>query len=116
MVATDIASRGIDIDDLTHVLNLELPDVPETYVHRIGRTGRAGANGVAISFCDYEGKILLRDIQKLIAKTIPVIKNHPFDVPLMHSSEQSAIQASVSFSSRRGPGSSRKYGKLFSQR
>jgi len=65
LVATDIAARGIDVDDLTHVINFELPNVPETYVHRIGRTGRAGANGLAISFCDDEEVAFLKDIQKL---------------------------------------------------
>ncbi len=79
LVATDIAARGIDIDELTHVLNYELPNVPETYVHRIGRTGRAGASGVAISFCDASEKVYLNDIQKLIKKTIPVIKGHAFE-------------------------------------
>lgn len=79
LVATDIAARGIDIDELTHVLNFELPNVPETYVHRIGRTGRAGASGVAISFCDYSERSSLSDIQKLIKKTIPVIKGHAFE-------------------------------------
>lgn len=78
LVATDIAARGIDIDDLTHVFNYDLPDVPETYVHRIGRTGRAGNAGVAIAFCDTEEKEELRAIQKLINKTIPVVENHPF--------------------------------------
>ncbi len=78
LVATDIAARGIDIDDLTHVFNYDLPDVPETYVHRIGRTGRAGNAGVAIAFCDAEEREELRAIQKLIAKTIPVVENHPF--------------------------------------
>lgn len=78
LVATDIAARGIDIDDLTHVFNYDLPDVPETYVHRIGRTGRAGNTGVAIAFCDGEERTELRDIQKLINKTIPVVENHPF--------------------------------------
>jgi ATP-dependent RNA helicase RhlE len=78
LVATDIAARGIDIDELTHVINYDLPEVPETYVHRIGRTGRAGASGIAISFCDMEEKECLRDIQKLISKTIPVITEHPF--------------------------------------
>lgn len=73
LVATDIAARGIDIDELTHVLNFDLPDVPETYVHRIGRTGRAGASGIALSFCDQEEKALLSDIEKLIKKRIPVI-------------------------------------------
>lgn len=75
LVATDIAARGIDIDDLTHVINFELPNVPETYVHRIGRTGRAGASGIAISFCDTEEREYLRDIQKLIGKTIPVTEH-----------------------------------------
>ncbi len=80
LVATDIAARGIDIDELTHVINFELPEVPETYVHRIGRTGRAGNTGIAISFCDNEEKILLRDIQKLITKNIPVVDGHPFPI------------------------------------
>jgi ATP-dependent RNA helicase RhlE len=78
LVATDIAARGIDIDDLTHVFNYELPEVPETYVHRIGRTGRAGASGHALSFCDFEEKGLLKDIQKLIVKNIEVISDHPY--------------------------------------
>ena len=77
LVATDIAARGIDIDDLTHVINFELPNVPETYVHRIGRTGRAGASGTALSFCDGEEKEYLRDIQKLISRQIPVVEDHP---------------------------------------
>lgn len=72
LVATDIAARGIDIDQLSHVLNYELPNVPETYVHRIGRTGRAGASGIALSFCSYEERPYLRDIEKLIKKSVPV--------------------------------------------
>lgn len=79
LVATDIAARGIDIDDMSHVFNFELPNIPETYVHRIGRTGRAGASGVAVSFCDREEREYLRDIQKLIKKEIPVVKGHPFE-------------------------------------
>ncbi|MFN5423469.1 MAG: DEAD/DEAH box helicase [bacterium] len=78
LVATDIAARGIDVDNLTHVINYELPNVPETYVHRIGRTGRAGASGTAFSFCDHEEREYLRDIQKLIGKTIPVVNDHPY--------------------------------------
>jgi len=78
LVATDIAARGIDVDDLTHVINYEIPNIPETYVHRIGRTGRAGAKGTAFSFCDLDEKAYLRDIHKLIAKNIPVIKDHPY--------------------------------------
>lgn len=79
LVATDIAARGIDIDDLTHVLNFDLPNVPETYVHRIGRTGRAGASGTAISFCDHSEMDFLKDIQKLIRKSIPLVSGHPFE-------------------------------------
>jgi ATP-dependent RNA helicase RhlE len=78
LVATDIAARGIDIDDLAHVINFEIPNISETYVHRIGRTGRAGANGTAISFCDAEEKEFLKDIHKLINKQIPVIDDHPY--------------------------------------
>ncbi len=78
LVATDIAARGIDIDDLTHVINFDLPNVPETYVHRIGRTGRAGANGIALSFCDSEERSYLKDILRVIAQPIPVDHEHPF--------------------------------------
>ncbi|MDO9152607.1 MAG: DEAD/DEAH box helicase [Paludibacter sp.] len=78
LVATDIAARGIDIDDLNLVINYEIPNIPETYVHRIGRTGRAGLDGKAVSFCDIEEREFLRDIQKLISIQIPVINEHPF--------------------------------------
>lgn len=78
LVATDIAARGIDIDELAYVINYEIPNISETYVHRIGRTGRAGANGTALSFCDAEEKEYLKDIHKLINKNIPVIEDHPF--------------------------------------
>ena len=78
LVATDIAARGLDIDQLSHVINYDIPNVPETYVHRIGRTGRAGARGVAISFCDYEEKAYLKDIQSLIKKDIPVVDENPY--------------------------------------
>lgn len=78
LVATDIAARGIDVDALEFVMNYEISNIAETYVHRIGRTGRAGANGTALSFCDAEEKVYLRDIEKLIGKKIPVIEDHPF--------------------------------------
>ena len=78
LVATDIAARGIDIDELPHVVNYELPEVPETYVHRIGRTGRAGLDGTAVSFCDPEEMVDLRGIQKLIGFTVPVTSAHPY--------------------------------------
>lgn len=78
LIATDIAARGIDVDQLSHVINYELPNIPETYVHRIGRTGRAGHEGIAISFCESDELPYLKDIQKLIGKNIPVVKEHPF--------------------------------------
>jgi ATP-dependent RNA helicase RhlE len=96
LVATDIAARGIDVDELSHVIIYDLPEVPETYVHRIGRTGRAGLGGTAISFCDQEEKPLLKDIQKLISKNIPVVSDHPFplvEVPAEVVSVQTAQRA-----------------------
>lgn len=78
LIATDIAARGIDIEELSHVINYDLPDVPETYVHRIGRTGRAGLGGTAISFCDFDEKEQLADIEKLIGKKLIEVKGHPY--------------------------------------
>ena len=78
LIATDIAARGIDIDQLSHVINFDLPNEPETYVHRIGRTGRAGLGGVAISFCNFDEKAYLKDIQKLIGKEVAVVEGHPY--------------------------------------
>jgi ATP-dependent RNA helicase RhlE len=112
LVATDIAARGIDIDELSHVFNFELPNVPETYVHRIGRTGRAGAKGISISFCDEEEKEFLRDIQKLIGKTIPVVTDHAYPMsaemrnprispPLRQPKQNNQRRGNNSFSQRR---------------
>ncbi len=84
LVATDIAARGIDIDELPFVVNYELPNVPESYVHRIGRTGRAGFSGKAIAFCDAEEKPYLKSIQKLIGQEIPVIDNHEYPLLIHH--------------------------------
>ncbi len=78
LVATDIAARGIDVDGLSLVVNYDLPNIPETYVHRIGRTGRAEASGIALSFCDVEEQPYLKDIQKLIGQQITVVAPHPF--------------------------------------
>lgn len=78
LVATDIAARGIDVDGVSHVINFELPNVPESYVHRIGRTARAGADGMAISFCDVEERAFLRDIEKLIRQPVPVVEEHAY--------------------------------------
>jgi ATP-dependent RNA helicase RhlE len=78
LAASDIASRGLDIENLSAVINFEIPNIPETYVHRIGRTGRAGSNGIAISLCDADEKAYIKDIQKLMLKPIPVVHVHPF--------------------------------------
>jgi ATP-dependent RNA helicase RhlE len=78
LVATDIAARGIDVDGITHVINYDLPVEPETYVHRIGRTARAGADGTAISFCSAQERDYLRDIERLLRRTIPVVTDHTF--------------------------------------
>ncbi|MDD3048418.1 MAG: DEAD/DEAH box helicase [Bacilli bacterium] len=87
LVATDIAARGIDVAELSHVINYEIPEKPEIYVHRIGRTGRAGFSGIALSFCANDEKRSIRDIEKLIKLNIPVVEDH--DYPVEHSSEVS---------------------------
>ncbi|MBS7563994.1 DEAD/DEAH box helicase [Mucilaginibacter sp. Bleaf8] len=121
LVATDIAARGIDVDDLTHVINFELPNVPETYVHRIGRTGRAGASGIALSFCDHEEKEFLKDIHKLIAKTIPVNEEHPYPMKQLNTVDrireelkgkpgQQQHKRPSSANQRNGGGNNRRFG------
>ncbi|WP_026393294.1 DEAD/DEAH box helicase [Acetobacterium malicum] len=111
LVATDIAARGIDIEELSHVFNYDLPEVPETYVHRIGRTGRAGMGGIAIAFCDQEEMPLLEGIEKLVLKSIPVVEVHPFplvEVPAelkVASTRRSAAYKATAPKNRRGAGS-----------
>jgi ATP-dependent RNA helicase RhlE len=105
LVATDIAARGIDIDELSHVINFEIPNISETYIHRIGRTGRAGLSGTAISFCDAEEKEYLNDINKLIAKPIPVINDHPY---VLVETETDKLQQIIKSLPSRKP----KFGKL----
>lgn len=92
LVATDIAARGIDIDSLAYVLNYDLPNEPETYVHRIGRTGRAGNSGLAISFCEDDEREYLRDIQKIIWKNIPVVEGHPYAVVFTGEIKKSTLR------------------------
>jgi ATP-dependent RNA helicase RhlE len=79
LVATDIAARGIDVDNVTHVVNFDVPEVPETYVHRIGRTARAGASGMAMTFCDSDERPDLRNVEKLTRQPIPVVEGHPYE-------------------------------------
>ena len=116
LIATDIAARGIDIDELTHVINYELPNIPETYVHRIGRTGRAGADGIAFSFCEAEEIPFLKDIHKLIGRNIPVNDAHPYPMSATFVAKQMdpATKHSAPPKQQRSPGhrdGSRRWGK-----
>ncbi|MFA7685995.1 MAG: DEAD/DEAH box helicase [Candidatus Gracilibacteria bacterium] len=107
LVATDVASRGIDISALDNVINFEIPNVPETYVHRIGRTGRAGLSGMAISLCDWEEKRHMRNIMRLINQDIPVVEGHPFPAK-MSGSDASPSQTArpPRHTHRKGPSAS----------
>ncbi|MEG0283391.1 MAG: DEAD/DEAH box helicase [Erysipelotrichales bacterium] len=88
LVATDVAARGLDIDDLSYVINYEIPNIAETYIHRIGRTGRAGKEGAAISLCDHEEKAYIKDIQKLMKKDIEVVVKHNYPLGKEQNSEK----------------------------
>jgi ATP-dependent RNA helicase RhlE len=115
LIATDIAARGIDIDELTHVINYEIPNIPETYVHRIGRTGRAGASGIALSFCDEEEIEFLKDIHKLIAKEIPVEEGHPYPLSPVAiaagmGAKKGTANAALRSSGRAGGGNNKRRG------
>ena len=92
LVATDIAARGIDVNELGCVINYELPNVPETYVHRIGRTGRAGRSGLAISFCNFDELAYLKDIEKLIGKQVPVVEDHPWPMEIFEATPKAPRQ------------------------
>lgn len=115
LVATDIAARGIDIDEISHVINFEVPNVAESYVHRIGRTARAGAEGIAISFCDAEERSFIKDIEKLIKQSIPVDREQPYHSNAVENSRlmspgkaKAAIEKSNGGRSNRGrPGGNR---------
>jgi ATP-dependent RNA helicase RhlE len=125
LIATDIAARGIDIDDLSLVINFDLPNVPETYVHRIGRTGRAKASGIAVSFCNVEERAYLKDIQQLINQQIPVIENHPFvldeneEVPLLEKptkNQRKKAKRKAGFKAKEGESSKRTKRKYYSKK
>lgn len=103
LVATDIAARGIDVSELAAVVNYELPNVPETYVHRIGRTGRAGRGGIAISFCNFDELTCLRDIEKLIRKKVPVVEGHPWPMEILESTPKPVRQPRSARESRGAP-------------
>lgn len=104
LVATDIAARGIDIDELSYVINYDLPNVAESYVHRIGRTGRAGASGLAVSFCMLEERPFLKDIEKLIKQSIPVVENHSFPFKMEDAAEPSLKKQNQGRPSRHNSG------------
>lgn len=113
LIATDIAARGIDVDHLSHVINYELPNVPETYVHRIGRTGRAGRSGVAYSFCDAEEVPYLKDIQKLIGKQIPVAGGNEFETAEVKTAVAEKKEAIKQESKRRNMFGSKRDGSFW---
>ena len=93
LVATDIAARGIDVESISHVVNYDLPNIPESYVHRIGRTARAGCDGVAVSFCDLEERPYLKDIERLIGQKVPVEESHPWHVQLKAASKSIEVNS-----------------------
>lgn len=105
LVATDIAARGIDIEELSCVINFDLPNIPETYVHRIGRTGRAGLSGRAMSFCDIEEKDYVKSIEKLTGKRIPEIKGHPYPMEIFEIPPKAESSTGRGGNQKRGAGS-----------
>jgi Superfamily II DNA and RNA helicases len=113
LIATDIAARGIDVDHLTHVINFELPDVPETYVHRIGRTARAGRSGVAFSYCDADEVPMLKDIQKLIRKEIAVAGGNAFETADVKAAVQEKKEKIKEESKRRNMFGSKRNGDFW---
>ncbi len=112
LVATDIAARGIDIDGITHVINFDVPNVPESYVHRIGRTARAGADGIAISLCDHSERPFLRDIEKLTRQSLKVVAEHRYHAAAAQPSRPHPAQARPG---DRRPGNRQPQGKRFQQ-
>jgi ATP-dependent RNA helicase RhlE len=104
LVATDIAARGIDIDDISHVINYDLPMEPENYVHRIGRTARAGNEGIALTFCDADERAALRGIEKMIQRQIPVCTDHPYHLPMTSNSPAASSPKRPQRPRRQGPG------------
>ncbi|WP_373083841.1 DEAD/DEAH box helicase [Sneathiella sp.] len=107
LVATDVAARGIDVDGVTHVINFEIPNEPESYVHRIGRTARAGAVGASLSFCDHDERGYLRDIEKIIRQQVPVLEDHPFHLEGIARAPEGSVEESGNGGGRRGASNGR---------
>lgn len=105
LAATDVAARGIDVEELTHVINFDLPNIPETYVHRIGRTGRAGMGGTALTFCSNQERQYLKDIEKLLGKSIEIIRNHPYPLMNMVLEQNRGLAKETHRGSKAKPGS-----------
>lgn len=116
LVATDIAARGIDIDELSHVINFDLPNIPETYIHRIGRTGRAGLGGTAVSFCDIDEKEFLASIEKLIGKPIPPVDHHPYPMLITTSLPKTDMSVQQNFAKQRNQNFTSENGRKRKQR
>ncbi len=111
LVATDIAARGIDVESISHVINYEIPNIAESYVHRIGRTARAGAEGIALSFCDSEERAFIRDIEKLIAQPIPINREHPYHSDVIEHARpmsKGKAKAAIDGANSRGGGAGRR--------
>jgi len=110
LVASDIAARGLDVDDISHVINYELPQEPEVYVHRIGRTGRAGQRGVSASFCSFGEHLMLEEIEKILGEKIPVIEDHQYASALAPKpKEETAPRKITGITRNRRPGRKRKF-------
>ena len=108
LIASDIAARGLDVDDISHVINYEMPNEAEVYVHRIGRTGRAGKKGIAISFCGAEERVMLDEIERLLTTTIPVIEEQPYPSILPRGLAKAAVRATSGMARHRVPGRKRR--------
>ncbi|HEY1630691.1 MAG TPA: C-terminal helicase domain-containing protein, partial [Rhizomicrobium sp.] len=106
LIATDIAARGIDVDGVSHVINYDLPNIPESYVHRIGRTARAGAGGIAIAFCDPSERPLLKDIERLVRTPLTVVGHAPLPAEAPRAEQPKRV---IDYANRKKPNNRRRF-------